>query len=364
MESPISWPPLRAMRWRHIGNILVRLTVCTVVVLVLTALLYTVPLSDRSLTAALTFLFMILVVSAVWGFRYSVFVSALTTLAFSWLLPPVGVLWLEDPRDVFTLAAFLAIGIVTSHLSDRAHKERERLRHQEADLAHFSRLTVMGELAASLAHEIKQPIASAIINAQTCSRWLHQDPPNLPEARDAASALQSDARRVADIVDRVGSLYRRDAPLRELIDLNKMIREMTVLLEDVANRNSISIRTELNAGLPTITADGVQLQQVLMNLMLNGIEAMKDTGGELRVTSKTTKDGQLLVSVSDSGVGLPAEKSDRIFGAFFTTKPQGTGLGLSISRRIIESHGGRLWASANLPRGAVFEFTVPARRDA
>jgi signal transduction histidine kinase len=163
---------------------------------------------------------------------------------------------------------------------------------------------MMGELAASLAHEIKQPIASAIMNAQTCSRWLHQDPPNLPEALDAASALQSAATRAADIIDRVGSLYRRDAPLRELIDLNKMIREMTVLLGDVANRNSISIRTELNVGLPTITADGVQLQQVLMNLMLNGIEAMKDTGGELRVTSKTIKDGQLLVSVSDSGVGL------------------------------------------------------------
>jgi signal transduction histidine kinase len=242
MESPISWLPPRALRWRHIGNILVRLTVCTVVVLVLTAVLYTVPLSDRSLTAALTFLFMILVVSAVWGFRYSVFVSALTTLAFSWLLPPVGVFWLDDPRDVFTLAAFLAIGIITSHLSDRAHKERERLRQQEADLAHFSRLTMMGELAASLAHEIKQPIASAIMNAQTCSRWLHQDPPNLPEALDAASALQSDATRAADIIDRVGSLYRRDAPLRELIDLNKMIREMTVLLGDVANRNSISIR--------------------------------------------------------------------------------------------------------------------------
>jgi signal transduction histidine kinase len=352
------------MRWRHIRNTTARLTVCTVVVLALTAVLYTVSLSDRSLTAAFTFLFMILVVSAVWGFRYSVFVSALTTLAFSWLLPPVGVFWLDDRRDVFILAAFLAIGIVISHLSDRAREERERLRQREADLGHFSRLTMMGELAASLAHEIKQPTAAAVMDAEACSRWLHKDPPNLPEALDAASRLKSHATRVTDIVDRVRSLYRHDEPQRKLIDPNEMIREMTVLLRDVAKRNSISIRTELDTGLPTITADGVQLQQVLMNLMMNGIEAMKGTGGELKVTSKTTKDGQLLVSVSDSGVGLPADKTDRIFGPFFTTKPEGTGLGLSISRRIIESHGGRLWANPNVPRGAVFEFTVPGRRDA
>jgi signal transduction histidine kinase len=342
---------LLAMRWRLIGNTVARLTVCTVVVLALPAVLYTVPLSDRSLTAALTFLFMILVVSAVWGFRYSIFVSALTTLAFSWLLPPVGVVfWLDDPHDVLTLAAFLVIGIITSHLSDRAHKERERLRQQEAELAHFSRLTMIGELAASLAHEIKQPIAAAELNAKTCER-LRRDAPDVTEACHAASAMVAAVTRAADIIDRVSSLYRRDAPQRKLIDPNKMIREMTILLGDVANRNSISIRTELDGGLPTIAADGVQLQQVLMNLMLNSIEAMKDIGGELRVTSKTTKDGQLLVSVSDSGVGLPADKTDRIFRPFFTTKPQGTGLGLSVSRKIIESHGGRLWASANVPRG-------------
>jgi signal transduction histidine kinase len=267
---------LLAMRWRLIGNTVARLTVCTVVVLALTAVLYTVPLSDRSLTAALTFLFMILVVSAVWGFRYSIFISALTTLAFSWLLPPVGVVFLlDDPHDVLTLAAFLVIGIITSHLLDRAHKERERLRQQEAELAHFSRLTMIGDLAASLAHEIKQPIAAAELNAKTCERWLRRDAPDVTEACHAASAMVAAVTRAADIIDRVGSLYRRDAPQRKLIDPNKMIREMTILLGDVANRNSVSIRTELDGGLPTIAADGVQLQQVLMNLMLNSIEAMK-----------------------------------------------------------------------------------------
>jgi signal transduction histidine kinase len=141
--------------------------------------------------------------------------------------------------------------------------------------------------------------------------------------------------------------------------MNKIIREMIVLLRDAANRNSISILTELDSGLPMIAADRVQLQQVLMNLMLNGIEAMKDTEGKLTVISRRTEDGEILIAVSDSGSGLPVEGSEHLFAAFYTTKPQGTGMGLSISRRIIELHGGRWWASANTVRGATFQFTLP-----
>ena len=243
----------------------------------------------------------------------------------------------------------------------RAEEERERLRQLEADLAHINRVSMMGELAASLAHEIKQPIAAAVINAKACVRWLRRDAPDIAEASEAASRMVNDATRAADILDRVRSLYRRDTTQRELVDVNEIIREMIVLLHDKANRNSISIRTELDAGLATITADRVQLQQVLMNLMLNGFEAMKDTSGELTVTSKKTADGQLLISVIDSGIGIAPDRADRIFEAFFTTKPQGTGMGLSISRKIIESHGGRLWASANPGRGATFQFTLPNR---
>ena len=170
----------------------------------------------------------------------------------------------------------------------------------------------------------------------------------------------NDVRRAAEIFDRVHSLYRRDTSERELLDLNEIIREMIVLLRDKANRSSISIRTELDPGLPLITADRVQLQQVLMNLLLNGIEAMKDASGELAITSKRTEDGQALISVSDSGIGLPAGEEERIFEAFFTTKAQGTGMGLSISRKIIESHRGRLWAASNSGRGATFQFTLPS----
>jgi PAS domain S-box-containing protein len=241
----------------------------------------------------------------------------------------------------------------------RAEEEREKLRQAQADLAHINRVSMMGELAASLAHEIKQPIAAALMDAKTCVRWLRRDTPDVAEGCEAALRMINDATRAAEVIDRVRSLYRRDTSDRELLDVNEIIREMTVLLHDKANRTSVSIRTELDSGLPLIAADRVQLQQVLMNLILNGIEAMKDANGELTITSKRTADGQLLVSVSDSGVGLPGGEVDRIFEPFFTTKEQGTGIGLSISQRIIESHGGRLWACANTGRGATFQFTLP-----
>jgi signal transduction histidine kinase len=219
---------------------------------------------------------------------------------------------------------------------------------------------MMGELAASIAHEIKQPITAALMNAKTCTRWLRRDTPDVAEACEAASRMVNDATRAADIIDGVRSLYRRDTAKQELLDLNEIIREIIVLLHDKVSRTSISIRSDLEPGLPPITADRVQLQQVLLNLTLNGMEAMKDSTGELTITSQRTEDGQLRVSVSDSGIGIAPEQVNKIFDAFFTTKPQGTGMGLSISRRIIESHGGRIWASAHSGRGTTFHFTLPA----
>ncbi|MGD1021793.1 MAG: PAS domain S-box protein [Candidatus Sulfotelmatobacter sp.] len=237
--------------------------------------------------------------------------------------------------------------------------ERQRLHELEADLARINRVSMMGELAASLAHEIKQPIAAALMDAKSCVRWLRRDTPDIAEGCEAALRMINGATRAAEVIDRVRSLYRRDTSDRELLDANEIIREMIILLREKADLNSISIRTEFDSGLPLITADRIQVQQVLMNLMLNGIEAMKDAKGELTVTSKRTDNGQLLFSVSDSGIGLPSGEVDRIFEAFFTTKAQGTGMGLSISRRIIEAHGGSLWACANAERGATFHFTLP-----
>lgn len=246
----------------------------------------------------------------------------------------------------------------------RGEEERARLRELEADLAHLNRVSMMGELAASLAHEIKQPIAAAVTNAQVCGRWLRRDIPDIAKASEAASRIANDLIRAGEIIERVRSLYRGDTAQREPVDVNEIIREMIVLLRDAANRNSISIRTDLDAGLPRISADRVQLQQVLMNLMLNGIDAMKETRGDLIVSSRSTDDAQVLIAVSDSGCGLPADQSERLFTAFFTTKPQGTGMGLSISRKIVESHGGRLWASSNTGNGATFQFTLPSEAKA
>ena len=243
----------------------------------------------------------------------------------------------------------------------RLEEERERLRQLQVELAHRNRVATMGELAASLAHEINQPITGAAASGRACVNWLECDAPNISEAREAASAMVADVTRAADIIDRIRSLYRRGTPRRELVDVNAIIREMVSLLTDTANRSSASIRMNIYDTLPTITADRVQLQQVLMNLMLNGIEAMKDIGGELVVSSNKTEDNQILISVSDSGIGLP-RGSEGMFTAFFTTKPQGTGMGLAISRSIIESHGGRLWASANAGRGATFQFALPLKQ--
>jgi PAS domain S-box-containing protein len=239
--------------------------------------------------------------------------------------------------------------------------DRERLRQAQADLAHMNRATTMGELTASLAHEIKQPITAAVINAKTCLRWISRDNPDLAAASEAASRLVNDVTRAADIISRINLLFKKDAQQREYVAVNDLIREMIVLLRSEANRYSISIRAELAENLPNLMVDRVQLQQVFMNLMLNGIDAMRETNGagELTIQSEA-RDGQLLISVSDTGVGLPPEQPDQVFTAFFTTKDNGTGMGLPISRSIIESHGGRLWAVGNCRRGATFQFTLPA----
>ena len=243
---------------------------------------------------------------------------------------------------------------------ERAEQERDHLHRLQDELAHINRVTTLGELA-SIAHELKQPITAAITNAKTCSRWLESAPPDLHEAREAIHRVVKDSVSAANIIDRLRALYKKQTAERELVDINEVIREMLVLLRSEASQYPISVRAQLAAALPKTVADRVQLQQVLMNLVLNAIDAMKDEGGELTISSEQTNDGLLRISVGDTGVGLPTEQIDRIFSAFFTTKPQGTGMGLAITRSIIETHGGRLWASSNSGRGATFHFTLPVR---
>jgi len=242
----------------------------------------------------------------------------------------------------------------------------EALRQAQADLAHVSRVTTMGELTASLAHEVNQPIAAAVTDANTCLRWLARDRPDVEEAREAASRVVKDATRAAEIISRIRLLFKKGVPQRELFDVNEVIREMIVLLRSEATRYSISVRTDLAPDLPRVMGDRVQLQQVLMNLLLNGMDAMRDvdTTRELIINSQPAKNEQVMISVSDTGVGLPPQQADQIFNAFFTTKAHGTGMGLRISRSIVESYGGRLWAADNSPRGASFHLTLPTKVEA
>jgi C4-dicarboxylate-specific signal transduction histidine kinase len=245
---------------------------------------------------------------------------------------------------------------------ERKHAE-EALRQAQGELARVSRVTTMGELTASLAHEVNQPIAAAVTNANSCIHWLAGDVPNIDKARAAAMRIVKDGTRAAEIISGIRLLFQKGTPQWQLVEINEIIGEMIEMLQGEATRHSISVRTELAPDLPRFMGDRVQLQQALMNLMTNSIDAMKAADGtrELVIQSQQGEDGQVLVSVSDTGVGLPPQQADQIFNAFFTTKPHGTGMGLRICRSIVESHGGRLWADNTDPRGARFSFTLSTK---
>jgi signal transduction histidine kinase len=241
----------------------------------------------------------------------------------------------------------------------RAEQERERLRQLQAHLAHMNRVTTMGELAASLAHEIKQPIAAAGIDASVCLRALEGNRLDFETARAAAARMVKDAAWANEVINRTGALFKKESTERERVNIDAVIHEMVVLLQHEASASSIAIRTHLADDTPDVMADRVQLQQVFMNLMVNAIDAMKGAGGELTITSEMRGGSELLIGVCDTGVGLPVDNPEKIFDSFVTTKPHGTGMGLTITRSIVEAHGGRLWAIANAGPGATFLFTLP-----
>lgn len=249
----------------------------------------------------------------------------------------------------------------TTDIDDQKRIE-EALRQARGDLARINRVTTMGELAASLAHEISQPISGAITNASVCLRMLGRSTPDLEEVRAAVARIERDAHRASEIVGKIRSHFERGALDREVLDLNEINRETVALLRDEAVRYNISVRTDLAADLPQIVGDRVQLQQVTMNLIVNSIEAMKDVDGirEMVIRSQRSENERILVSVSDTGPGFPPQLAEQIFDPFFTTKPHGTGMGLRISRSIIESHGGRLWAVGSYGHGATFHLNLPA----
>jgi PAS domain S-box-containing protein len=243
-----------------------------------------------------------------------------------------------------------------------ARESERRYREMQTELAHANRVATMGQLAASIAHEVKQPIAATVSNAQAGLRWLSREPPDLEEVRQTLAQIVKDGNRAADVIGRIRDLIKKAPPRKMRLDINGAIREVIELTRGEALKNGVSVQTELANGLALIQGDRVQLQQVLLNLIINAIEAMSgasEGARELLVSTGKAEAGGVLIAVRDSGPGLAPTTLDRLFEPFYSTKSSGLGLGLSICRSIIEAHGGRLWASTNVPRGAIFQFTVP-----
>jgi PAS domain S-box-containing protein len=258
--------------------------------------------------------------------------------------------------DTWTFSSFIR------DITARRQAE-EDLRNAQAELAHVNRVMTMGELAASIAHEVNQPLAAIIASGDSCTAWLANEPPNLDKARGAASRIVQAATQASDIVRRIRALFRKTTSITTPLEINEVITETVSLIDGEVQRKGVSLNTELAANLPVVLGDRIQLQQVILNLAINGTEAMaavEDQHRRMMIQSALTEAGEVLVSVADFGPGIDPQQTAQLFAPFFTTKPEGIGMGLSISRTIIEAHGGRLWAVANQPRGAVFHFALPA----
>jgi C4-dicarboxylate-specific signal transduction histidine kinase len=262
--------------------------------------------------------------------------------------------------------ALLAIG-ATAFLAWRDRSAQMALHKAQADLAHVTRVTTLGQLTASIAHEVNQPLGAVVTNAEACLRWLDRETPDMDEARSAAKWIIKDGNRAGEVLRRVRALANKTDTQQAPLDVNDVVNEVIALVQRELLSHRVSLRIELAPALPVVLADRVQLQQVIINLVMNGIEAMQpvtDRPRELVVRSHQDEAHQLVVTVKDCGVGISAENEDRLFNAFFTTKSSGMGLGLSICRSIIEAHGGRLSASGNVGPGATFQFALPMHRQA
>ena len=261
----------------------------------------------------------------------------------------------------------LARDISARKLAEQTLREKDNaLEMARTELARVSRLTTLGELTASIAHEVNQPIGAMVTNAAACTRWLAAQPPDMAEAKAALANIVADGKRAGEVITRIRALTRREAPRMELLDVNRKVREVLAIAEHELKTHDIVLRTELAPRLPSVAGDRVQLQQVLLNLIVNAIEAMsgvQDRARELTIVTAAEEPGGVVVEVCDSGPGLDQKDSERVFEPFYTTKAQGIGIGLSISRSIVEAHGGRLWASSNQPRGAVFRFMLPLAKE-
>jgi C4-dicarboxylate-specific signal transduction histidine kinase len=276
----------------------------------------------------------------------------------------VGAAAFDGPRDQGV--CFVLDLTERKRAEGEARESERRYREAQGELAHVTRVTTLGELTASIAHEVNQPLAAVVANAGACLSWLDRETPNLEAARRSLEWIVADGNRASEVIRRVRSLANKTSVERVPLNVNDVVRDVIALVQRELTSHRVSLRTELALTLPMIRGDRVQLQQVIINLAINGMEAMQsvtDRPRELVIRSRQDGADQVLVSVTDCGVGIPAEDADRLFNAFFTTKSSGMGMGLSICRSIMEAHGGRLWVTANVPNGATLQFTLPVNAD-
>lgn len=329
-------------------------------------------------TAVCLFVTLIILLS-LWGsFVSSAVVSLLAVASLDYYFaPPLFSFEVNDPFDGIAVALFLTTsGVITTLVSrtrTRADqlvleanlRAEEALRQAQAELAHANRVMLVGEMTASIAHEINQPLTGVVANAGTASRYLAAQKPNMEEARHYLGLVARDGKRAAEVIGRIRALVKKMPARKDLLDVNEAVREVIALTQNESQRHSVKLETRLSSGLPLVPADRIQLQQVILNLIVNAIEAMTEVGDRTRelAVSSGTESNDVFVEVSDSGPGVDPANLDRLFKSFFTTKPEGMGMGLSISRSIVEAHGGRLSAMPNEPHGVVFRLTLPTQAD-
>ena len=327
------------------------------------------------------FLFFGAVMASAWfgGTAAGLFAVMLSTVLVEYFfVPPFYYFSISTTAEAY-FAAFVACAFAASWLSSAKKRSEEALKEAldqlevrvsertaelmktQTELANLSQVLSMGELTASIAHEINQPLTAVVTHGHACVEWLSANPPNLEKAQQTVQRIIQDGTRAGAVLSRIRALFKKEAPAKDWLDINEVIHELTTFLRDDALRRRIAIRTDLVPGLQKIKADRVQLQQVVLNLMMNGMDAMAQTSDRAKelLVSARGDESEIVVRVEDSGMGLDAEADDKIFNPFFTTKPHGIGMGLSISRSIIESHEGRLWASPRPSGGAIFQFTLP-----
>jgi C4-dicarboxylate-specific signal transduction histidine kinase len=345
----------------------------------------------------ITPLFYAAIVISAWfgGMGPGLVAVALATVALDYYFVPPLYTLRPDLKQISFLVVFGFLAVLTSWMSAKRKQSQEALRHArdeletrvqdrtaelrqanetlrergetlqkvQTELAHVTRVMTVGELTASIAHELNQPLAAIVTNSNACLRWLGGAQPNLDEARKAVDRIIKDSYRASDVISRVRALVKKTPARNDLVDLNEVIVEVLALAQNQARRAGVVLKRELATDLPRVRGDRVQLQQVILNLVINGLEAIaKNKNGEreLSISSGIDDSKDMTIAVRDTGEGLDPANLERVFDAFFTTKADGMGMGLAISRTIIESHGGRLWATPNSPRGAIFQFTLPA----